>query len=190
MTTPDYHLRAAVSADLPELCEFAAATFPMACPSYITEEDIAAHCAKYFTVPNMQKHLDKEDHHLHLAVAASGEIIGYILLIAGDGVDPEGYKQLHHFPALGIDKIYVSSELHGQGISRALMDWAEEKARAEGFESLWLATNPQNKRAIRFYEKSGFSIIGRREYYVGTTFNDDIVLEKPLVDTRNPVAAQ
>lgn len=183
MTEINYGLRAATAEDLPALCTFAAETFPMACPSYVTAEDIAAHCAKYFTVENMQTHLTQEGHHLHLAVDSTQEILGYILLIAGDGVDPEGYKQLHHYPALGVDKLYVREDQHGAGISSALMRWAEEKARADGFNCLWLATNPQNKRAIRFYEKSGFSTIGRRSYYVGKTFNDDIVLEKPLVDT-------
>lgn len=183
MTELDYLLRAATTEDLPALCQFATETFPMACPDYVTDDDIAAHCAKYFTVANMQSHLDTDGHHLHLAVNSKQDIVGYILLIEGDGVDPEGYKQLHHYPALGIDKLYVHGDFHGQGISTTLMKWAEAKARSNGYGCLWLATNPQNKRAIRFYKKSGFSIIGRRSYYVGGTFNDDVVLEKPLVDT-------
>jgi len=63
------------------------------------------------------------------------------------------------------------------------MEHAVEQAFACGYSSLWLATNSYNKRALRFYEKQGFTPVGTRIYYVGKTRNDDVVLEKPLISS-------
>jgi putative acetyltransferase len=72
---------------------------------------------------------------------AGGTITGFVT------VDPKtGY----------LDQIVVAPEAWGSGLAAALID--EAKRIAPG--GLDLAVNADNPRAIRFYEKQGFAVIG------------------------------
>lgn len=178
-----FRVRPAYDADIPALRELACATFPMACPSSVTAEDITEHCNYQFNEERLRGHLTNLAHYLAVAKDTESEhLLGYLLLIAGAEMDPVAYEKLRVRPSLGVDKLYVRAEHHGSRISDALMNHAVEQAVNCGYSSLWLGTNAENKRALRFYKKQGFEIVGPRIYYVGTTRNDDVVLEKLLVD--------
>jgi RimJ/RimL family protein N-acetyltransferase len=45
---------------------------------------------------------------------------------------------------------------------------------------MWLGTNHGNRRAQRFYEKSGFERIGTKRFHVGERWEDDYVFERPV----------
>ena len=59
-----------------------------------------------------------------------------------------------------LKRIYVLSRWHSTGIGRALFDVAVSEARARGAARMVLSVYTRNARAIRFYEKQGFSAIG------------------------------
>ncbi|MEP6478552.1 MAG: GNAT family N-acetyltransferase, partial [Rhodoglobus sp.] len=40
---------------------------------------------------------------------------------------------------------------------------------------VWLGVNQFNARANRFYEKSGFAIVGTKKFLVGEKYEDDFV---------------
>jgi ribosomal protein S18 acetylase RimI-like enzyme len=40
--------------------------------------------------------------------------------------------------------------------------------------------NQENARANRFYEKSGFTLVGTKHFLVGDRLEDDFVRERPL----------
>jgi ribosomal protein S18 acetylase RimI-like enzyme len=56
-----------------------------------------------------------------------------------------------------IDQIFVDSTSRSSGVAQALMDDGETRIRANGFEDGFLYCIAQNARAIRFYEKSGWT---------------------------------
>jgi GNAT superfamily N-acetyltransferase len=53
-----------------------------------------------------------------------------------------------------VEQLYVATEFQGHGIGRQLLDLA--KARSDGNLQLW--TFQVNDRAMRFYERNGFTI--------------------------------
>ncbi len=53
-------------------------------------------------------------------------------------------------------------------------------AAATGAATAWLGVNEENSRAIRFYEKHGFTKVGRKHFRLGDRVEDDWVLEHPL----------
>jgi len=67
-------------------------------------------------------------------------------------VTPDRAKE----PPFGILSIAVDPAAQGQGIGQALMNYAEEYARQNGFRSMGLTVAVDNAQAIRFYEKSGW----------------------------------
>ncbi|TBW27023.1 GNAT family N-acetyltransferase [Gramella sp. KN1008] len=59
-----------------------------------------------------------------------------------------------------IHRLATHPEVWGKGYARKLMDFAEDLARRNDFESVRLDTFSQNKRNHRFYEASGYQRLG------------------------------
>ena len=76
--------------------------------------------------------------------------------------------------------MYVMPERHGSGVAAALMDASLAAGRDAGAVSVWLGVNDQNVRANRFYEKSGFALVGRKKFRLGHVDEDDYVRERAL----------
>jgi ribosomal protein S18 acetylase RimI-like enzyme len=52
--------------------------------------------------------------------------------------------------------------------------------RTRDAASVWLGVNSQNAKAIRFYEKSGFTKVGTKSFTLGDSVESDFILECPL----------
>jgi RimJ/RimL family protein N-acetyltransferase len=52
-----------------------------------------------------------------------------------------------------------------------------DAARAAGRAGIWLGVNQLNARANRFYERSGFALVGTKRFLVGGSWEDDFVRE-------------
>ncbi|MFD1542429.1 GNAT family N-acetyltransferase [Nonomuraea guangzhouensis] len=78
------------------------------------------------------------------------DLDGLIVLIPEDGV-------------LYIDNVAVRPGLHGKGIGRSLLAYAEQEARRLGLPALRLYTNVKMARNIALYESLGYVVIGRKE---------------------------
>ena len=195
-------VRPAAAADLAELADLAARTFPDACPPLLTAEQIAEHVAAHLTPARFADWL--ADPRVVLTVAAlgrdtatrggrvaSGELIGYsaVLIEPGDGgapppgldprpdgvtvpAAPDGGAGL----AAELSKVYVDARLRGSGTAAALLAEAVRDAAARGVTALWLGTNDANRRARRAYRRSGFAGAGSRTYDVGGRTCRDIVM--------------
>lgn len=92
-----------------------------------------------------------------LHVWRNGGIVGQLHL--GRFVDPTiGY----------INMFYVSPGWRGTGVASAMEDYACSYLQARGFQSAYLSVAAQNHRAIRFYEKQGWTDLGPRPDKPGT----------------------
>jgi ribosomal protein S18 acetylase RimI-like enzyme len=57
-------------------------------------------------------------------------------------------------------KLYVWDQFHGTGIALALLKSALHAAAGSGFDVVWLCVWERNPRALAFYRKSGFEVVG------------------------------
>ncbi|WP_330229052.1 GNAT family N-acetyltransferase [Nocardia sp. NBC_00508] len=55
-----------------------------------------------------------------------------------------------------VDQVYVAAEHRGGGVAALLLTAAEERIRANGHDSAWLAVVAGNTRARRFYGNRGW----------------------------------
>lgn len=78
------------------------------------------------------------------------DIDGLIVLIPEDGV-------------LYVDNVAVRPGLHGKGIGRSLLAFAEQEARRLGLPALRLYTNVKMASNIALYESLGYVETGRKE---------------------------
>jgi diamine N-acetyltransferase len=117
------------------------------------------------------------------ALAAELEAPGHVLAIAHLGGEPVGFA--NWFAAdrgrIKLDKLYLLPDLHGRGLGQALLGLVVERARSVGATALHLAVNKGNARAIRAYERAGFSRIDSVVVHIGEGFvMDDFVYELAL----------
>ncbi|MEM7458402.1 MAG: GNAT family N-acetyltransferase [Pseudomonadota bacterium] len=107
---------------------------------------------QYFTVEAEDRaQLDDPQTHILdpggaiLMAELNGEAVGTVGLVPGHGPG-----------VLELIKMSARSDVKGQGIGRALMDAAIEKARDMGATKIWLETNTRLDAALALYRKSGF----------------------------------
>ena len=59
-----------------------------------------------------------------------------------------------------IHRVCIHPEFQGKGFAQAMMDFAEDFTRSNGFDSVRLDTFSQNKRNQQFYEQRGYQKLG------------------------------
>jgi ribosomal protein S18 acetylase RimI-like enzyme len=170
---------AAVEADLPELADVAARTFPLACPPSVTQENIAAFIEENLSQACFGDYLADPDRAV-LAARDEARIVGYAMLIRGIPDDDSVRQAVTLRPAVELSKMYVLPDSHGAGISTALMTAALQHAADLDAKCVWLGVNQQNQRAQRFYAKHGFTINGTKTFRLGTAIENDYVMVRPL----------
>lgn len=102
----------------------------------------------------------------------ANSLFGFVALRRG------GPERLRHMADLG--PLYVAPEARGRGVARALLQAAEQTARAWGVLQIELCVEEQNATAIGLYRSFGFDQIGRRPRSVivdGKARNDLLLLK-------------
>jgi ribosomal protein S18 acetylase RimI-like enzyme len=81
-----------------------------------------------------------------------------------------------------VDNVAVDPDVHGRGVGRALLSFAEELGRRAGCRRLWLYTNGAMSENLEYYPRQGFTEFDRRvdEGYARVYF------ERALVDSAAP----
>ena len=78
-----------------------------------------------------------------------------------------------------LKRIYVLHRFHGTGTGARLLSAAEAHAREEGRERLLLGVK-NDSPAVDWYERRGFEVVGTRQFRVGESLFDDLVMAKSL----------
>jgi ribosomal protein S18 acetylase RimI-like enzyme len=170
---------AAVEADLPELADVAARTFPLACPPAVAPENIAAFIDENLSQARFRDYLADADRAV-LVARGDGRIVGYAMLIRGVPDDGDVQQAVTLRPAVELSKMYVLPDSHGAGVAAALMTAALQHAAELDARCMWLGVNQQNQRAQRFYAKHGFTINGTKIFRLGTGIENDYVMVRSL----------
>ena len=173
-------VRPASAADVPALASVAAETFGLACPPSMSRERVEAFIADVLSTERFAEYLADPARHVLLA-EEDGTAVGYAMLVAGEPADDDVRAAIRRRPTVELSKIYVLPSSHGGGTASRLMAESIGWARSTGAAGVWLGVNQQNERAQRFYAKNGFERVGTKRFLVGGQYEDDFVLEQPLV---------
>lgn len=172
-------IRRAVPADAHRVSELARETFPLACPPGTTQENIDLFCERKLSLQAFEGYLS--DDRITIWVSESSDVFGgYVMSVNGEPEDSVIAHAVTQRPTVEISKIYVRVSLQGSGVAQALMEVATADAIENGAASVWLGVNQHNERANRFYERSGFLVVGERRFQVGDSLEEDFVREKVL----------
>ncbi|MCU1482318.1 MAG: family N-acetyltransferase [Subtercola sp.] len=172
-------IRRAAEADASRLALIAAATFAFACPDDAPVADITHFITAQLSEERFAAYLAEENRILFLA-EDDGVPVGYTMVVLGEPADPDVVAAITVRPTAELSKMYVFAGHHGRGVAAELMARSVDSARAAGASGIWLGVNDENARANRFYDKSGFRVVGAKTFQLGTRLEHDFVRERRL----------
>lgn len=170
----DWTIRPAVPGDADRLALIGAATFLDGFAGILPGEAIVAHCRRHHAADSYARHLADGATGWLVEAATGGAPLGYALVTRPD-LPGGGAGDLE------LKRIYLLSRMRGSGAGAALMARAIGHARGQGAARLLLGVHVHNDRAIAFYHRHGFHVIGTRQFQVGAQLCDDLVLALDLM---------
>jgi GNAT superfamily N-acetyltransferase len=72
-------------------------------------------------------------------------------------------------PLTKLDRIYVLQSHYQQGLGQQLLDFNIDYSKKHNQKGMWLCTWIENKRAINFYNRNHFKIVGSYDFHVSPT---------------------
>jgi ribosomal protein S18 acetylase RimI-like enzyme len=174
-------IRRATRADAAPLAELAARTFAETYAAYNDPGDMAAHLtAKYGEAKQAEELADPAA--TYLLAELDGRLVGFAYVVADR--PPRGIRM---DAPVELVRFYVVRDWHGRGVAQRLMDACVAEARRRGGRTLWLAVWQENPRAIAFYRKAGFRLVGTTSFRLGSQVQDDDVMAMTLEQTGETV---
>jgi diamine N-acetyltransferase len=170
-------VRPARAEDAEALALVAQATFLETFAGILDGAHILAHCREQHAPAVYRSWLQRSDVDLWLAETASGRSpIGYAVLDAASSLPVANPSPRD----AELKRIYLLSRFQGTGIGADLMQAAFTAAGRRGATRVLLGVYQHNARAVSFYRKMGFQVVGRRQFQVGAGVYDDLVFARPV----------
>lgn len=155
--------------DFKTIRNLAYAIWPQTYGEILSKEQLDYMLTSFYSVETLQKNAADKNHIFEI-VQEDGEPLGFV-----------SYE--HHYknnPVTRIHKIYVLPQMQGKGLGKLLVDRVEAVARENQSEALSLNVNRFNK-AIGFYQKIGFEIVGEEDIDIGLGYlMEDYIMQKKL----------
>ena len=167
-------VRQAVPSGADVVSKIAELTFRQAFEKDNTALDMDMHCAQHF---------QREIQHQELLDP------NVVTLLAESDTQTAGFAQIRlssyqvAIPAKNcseLHRIYVHKDYHGHGVAQALMARVRSLVEENHVTHLWLGVWEHNLRAISFYRKYGFQVVGEHTFDLGTDPQRDLVMASSL----------
>lgn len=169
-------VRLATMADAPALSLVGSATFLETFANLHSAEDILAHCHRNHAPAVYERWMSDPRGAAWLLGAQPGDApVGYAVLAPSDVPVPDPRDD-----DLEVKRIYLLQPFQGAGWGRKLMDAAVEGARERGAKRVLLGVWTVNEDALKFYSRYGFTLAGKRQFWIGATECSDHLLALAL----------
>ena len=167
-------IRTAGVANAAVLAQFGERTFRAAFEAENRREDVDAYVGATYTATQFAADL-ADPARSTLVAEAAGTPAAYAQLRAG--VAP---AEVAGAAPIELLRFYVDPAWQGRGLGQVLMDATLAAARARGAGTLWLGVWERNPRGIAFYVKCGFRDVGSKLFLLGSDWQTDRVMVRPL----------
>jgi ribosomal protein S18 acetylase RimI-like enzyme len=158
------------------LIPFGKESFSRAFGYLFSEEDLTGYLDIEFTNDHLQYWIREECYLLLVALNLNDEVVGYSLTSRTCGLPLEKCTRLEDISRDKIHelkKLYVSSKVFGTGVANTLLnmsiDWLQQ---SDPTSILCLNVHRENLRAINFYKKHDFELVGDYWFQIGQTIVD------------------
>ena len=159
--------------DIPQIQRIAAVTWPVTFREILTPEQLAYMMEWMYSTDALRRQMEEQGHVFLLATRTD---VAEALPIGYTSYEP-GYSGTR---TTKIHKLYVCPDVQGLGVGRAFLDTIRATAAAARQQTLTLNVNRYN-RAIGFYERYGFVVVGTEGIPIGEGhMMNDVIMELPV----------
>ena len=170
------HIRQLTLADLDQLQSISRTTFHETFAADNSEADMAHYLEHNLSASRLAQELVNPESRFYFAEDDDGNALGYLKTNTGAAQSEPQDPQ-----ALEIERIYVLSAHHGQGVGTALYRQARHDAEQQGAPYLWLGVWEHNRSALQFYQKHDFTAFASHTFTLGSDAQTDILMKLDLV---------
>ncbi len=138
------------------------------------KSDIEAFINKAFDRNSLAEELRNPNIHFYL-LYVENKLAGYskiLLNMPNENVESQQITKL--------DRLYLRKEFHGQDLGSTLFQHVVDFSKTQQQHGIWLYVWIENKRAINFYTKNNFKVVGYYDFVLSETRsnpNDVMYLE-------------
>ncbi|WP_263603020.1 GNAT family N-acetyltransferase [Chryseobacterium sp. PET-29] len=167
-------LKKAVSADLQTLQQIGKETFYETFSKHNSEAEMQKYLAESFASEKILKELNTPESQFFIAWEDESPV-GYLKVNSG-----KAQTELQDGTAIEIERIYVKRSHQGKKVGQLLFDKALEIARQQNKKYIWLGVWEENKKAVNFYTKNGFTEFDKHIFRLGNDEQTDLMMKKVL----------
>jgi ribosomal protein S18 acetylase RimI-like enzyme len=153
----------ATSKDAKQLALVAKEAFLTAHGHSASKEDIANYVGANFSEENFTEELSDSDNQYYI-IYYKETIAGYSKITLNT---PN--KEISSQNAMYMSRLYLLKEFYGLNLGKELFDFNIALSKKYKQQGIWLAVWVENERAINFYSKRGFSIVGKSDFKISET---------------------
>jgi len=167
-------LKKASAEDLETLQRLGKETFYETFSKYNSEEEMQKYLAESFASEKLLKELSTVDSRFFIAWEEKIPV-GYLKVNSG-----KAQTELQDGTAIEIERIYVKSSHQGKKVGQLLYNKALEIAIQQNKKYIWLGVWEENKKAVNFYTKNGFTEFDKHIFRLGNDEQTDLMMKKVL----------
>ena len=160
--------------ELEELQQISRTTFTETFSVHNSEENMRNYLRDNLSLEKLGEELNNPESSFYFA-EMKDQVIGYLKLNVG-----AAQNEWKENTGLEIERIYVLKEYHGLTIGQLLFEKAISIAKSIEMQYVWLGVCEKNERAIAFYTKNGFKVVGHHLFKLGDDIQTDYLMKLAL----------
>ncbi len=170
-----FEIKLLYKASVEETVEVAVKTFRQSHGTSASEKDIDRYISNYLTVDQFAKELNEEQNVFHLLMQDKA-VIGYSKISLNS---PQ--KNISSNRVTKLERLYILERFYHKGLGKLLLQHNIELAVQHKQEFIWLYVWTENEKAVQFYKRNAFKIIGSHDFQISETHtNPNHVMLKKL----------
>ncbi|WP_299779065.1 GNAT family N-acetyltransferase [uncultured Formosa sp.] len=131
-----------------------------------SKADIESYISKTYNKEAILKEFNNEKVRYHL-IYCDGDIAGFSKI----ELDTSN-KNIADLNITKLDRIYLLEAFHGKQLGSKLFQFNIELSKKQHQNGIWLAVWIENKKAVNFYQKMGFKIVGAFDFKISETHSN------------------
>ena len=153
----------ATPTDVALLAELGSQTFIESHGHCASKEDVEAYMNTNYSLAACEQELNEQKNIYHF-IYYNNKPAGYSKIILNSAAPAVAATNITK-----LDRIYVLQKFYNMKLGLALLNFNIELSKNNNQSGMWLYTWIENERAVNFYKKAGFSIIGSYDFRVSPT---------------------
>lgn len=153
-------IKAFNSSEVESLADLSQRTFLESHGHSAKAEDIRQYIGFHFNEKALSEAFRNPEIHFR-KILVNEELAGYSKLILN-----QPHPQSDISPIAKFERLYLLKDFYGLGLGEKLLAHNLEIARAHHQKGLWLFVWTENEKALKFYQKSNFKIVGKHDFKI------------------------